>query len=66
MDGNIEGTWRGRRRHEQLLHILQETRRYRKFNKEAHHDVWRSHFGRGYGLVVRHDDDDDDDDDIHV
>jgi hypothetical protein len=40
-------------------------RRYRKFNEEAHHNVSRSRFGRGYRLVVRHDDDDDDDD-IHV
>jgi hypothetical protein len=43
---------RGRRR-KQLLDD-KENRRYRKMKKEAQDlTLWRTHFGRGYGPVVR-------------
>ena len=42
------------RRHKQLLDDLTEKRRHRKLKEEAlDHTVWRTHFGRGYGLVIR-------------
>jgi hypothetical protein len=44
---------RGRRR-KQLLDDLKEKRRYWKFKEEAlDRSLWRTHFGRGYGPVVR-------------
>jgi hypothetical protein len=55
----IEGKLEGRngktgRRRKQLLDNLQETRGYWKFKEEAlDHTLWRTHFGRDYGPVVR-------------
>jgi hypothetical protein len=44
---------RGRRR-KQLLDDLKEKRRYWKLKEEAiARTLWRTHFGRGYGPVVR-------------
>jgi hypothetical protein len=44
---------RGRRR-KQLLDDLKEKRRYWKFKEKAlARTLWRTHFGRGYGPVVR-------------
>jgi hypothetical protein len=44
---------RGRRRKE-LLDDLKETRGYWKFKGEAiGRTLWRTHFGRGYGPVLR-------------
>jgi hypothetical protein len=42
------------RRRKQLLDDLEEKRRYWKLKEEAlGRTVWRTHFGRGYGPVVR-------------
>jgi hypothetical protein len=50
----IEVTGRRGRRHKQLLGDVKETRGYWKLREEAPDpSVWRSHFRRGYGLVVR-------------
>jgi len=50
----IEGTEKRGRRHKQLLDNLQETRRYWKMKEEALDlTLWRSQYGRGYGLIVR-------------
>jgi len=54
IQGRIELTGiRGRRR-KQLLAVLEEKRRYRKFKDETlDRTLWRGRFGRGYGPVVR-------------
>ena len=59
IEGKIEErmgmTGRQGRRHKQLLDDLKETRRYWKMKEEVLDcTVWRTHFGRGYGSVVRH------------
>jgi hypothetical protein len=42
------------RRRKQLLDDLKETRRYGNLKEDAlDRTVWRTGFGRGYGLVVR-------------
>jgi hypothetical protein len=42
------------RRHKQLLDDLKEKGRYWKLKEEAlDRTLWRTHFGRGYGPVVR-------------
>ena len=44
---------RGRRR-KQLLGDFKEMTGYRKLKEEALvHTLWKTHFGRGYGPVVR-------------
>jgi hypothetical protein len=54
LEGRIEITGRRGRRRKQLLDDLKEKRRYWKLKEEAlHRTVWRTHFGRGYGPVVR-------------
>jgi hypothetical protein len=58
IEGKLEGRRemmgrRGRRR-KQPLDDLKEKRRYCKLKEEAlDRTLWRSHFGRGYGPVVR-------------
>jgi hypothetical protein len=43
-----------KRRRKQLLADLKEKRRYWKLKEEAlDHTLWRTHFGRGYGPVIR-------------
>jgi hypothetical protein len=38
----------------QLLGNLKESRGYQKLKEEAlDHTVWRTHFSRGYGPVIR-------------
>jgi hypothetical protein len=55
----IEGKLQGRieiigRRRKQLLDDLKEKRRYWKLKEEAiDRTMWRTRFGRSYGLVVR-------------
>lgn len=52
--GVIEVTGRRRNRYKQLLDNFEETKGYRKMKEEALAcNVWRTHFGRGYGLVLR-------------
>jgi hypothetical protein len=42
------------RRHKQLLGDVKEVKRYWKLKEEAlDHTLWKTHFGRGYGPVVR-------------
>jgi hypothetical protein len=54
VEGRIEMTGRRRRRCKQLLDDLKEKRRYWKLKGEAlDRTLWRTRFGRGYGLVVR-------------
>jgi hypothetical protein len=54
LEGRKEVTGRRGRRHKQLLDDLKEKRRYWKLQEEAlDRTVWRTHFGRGYGPVVR-------------
>jgi hypothetical protein len=54
LEGRTEMTGRRGRRHKQLLDDLKEKRRYWKLKEEALDcTVWRTHFGRGYRLVVR-------------
>jgi hypothetical protein len=51
----MEVTGKQGRRHKQLLDGLKEMRKYWKLEEEAlGHTLWRSHFGRCYGPVVRH------------
>ena len=53
VEGKIQVTRRGRRRR-QLLDDIKETRGYCKLKKEALERIlWRTRFGRGYGLVRR-------------
>ena len=50
----LEVTGRRGRRRKQLLDDLKEKRGYFKQKHEAlDHTVWRIHFGRAYGTVVR-------------
>jgi hypothetical protein len=55
LEERIEMTGRRRRRRKQLLDDLKKKRRYWKLKEEAlDRTLWRTHFGRGYGPVVRH------------
>jgi hypothetical protein len=50
----LEVTGRRGRKSKQLLDDLKEKRRYWNLKEEAvDHTLWRTHFGRGYGPVVR-------------
>jgi hypothetical protein len=54
LEGRMEMTGRRGRRRKQLLDDLKEKRGYWKLKEEAlDRSQWRSHFGRGYGPVVR-------------
>jgi hypothetical protein len=54
LEGRIEMTGRRGRRRKQLLVDLKEKRRYWKLKEEAlDRTLWRTHFGRNYGPVVR-------------
>jgi hypothetical protein len=54
LEGRIEMTGRQGRRRKQLLDDLKEKIRYWKLKEEAlDYTLWRTHFGRGYGPVVR-------------
>jgi hypothetical protein len=54
IEGRIEVTGRRGRRHKQLLDDLKEKRGYCKLKEEVlDRTLWRTHFGRGYGPVVR-------------
>jgi hypothetical protein len=54
-EGRIEVTRRLGRRHTQLLDDLKEKRGYGKMKGETLARIlWRTCFGREYGLVVRH------------
>jgi hypothetical protein len=54
LEERIEMTGRRGRRHKQLLDDLKEKRRYCKLKEEALDRIlWQTHFGRGYGPVVR-------------
>jgi hypothetical protein len=55
LEGRIKMTGRRGRRRQYLLDDLKEKRRYGKLKEEAlDRSLWRTHFGREYGLVVRH------------
>jgi len=58
---------RGRRRKE-LLDDVKDRRGYSQLKEEAlDRTMWRNHFGRGFGPVVRQiTDDGDDDDDVSL
>jgi hypothetical protein len=50
----MEVTGRGGRRHKRLPDDDKEITGYWKLKEEAlDHTLWRTHFGRGYGPVVR-------------
>jgi hypothetical protein len=52
--GGIEVKGRRGRRRENLQDDLKERRGYSYLKEEAlDHTVWRAHFGRGFGPVVR-------------
>jgi hypothetical protein len=52
--GRVEMTQRQEKRGEQLLDDRKETRRYWPLKEEAQNrSVWRTCFGRSYGLVLR-------------
>jgi hypothetical protein len=53
LEGRIEMTGRRERRRKQLLDDLKEKRKYWKLKEALDRTLWRSHFGRGYGPVVR-------------
>jgi hypothetical protein len=54
IQGGIEVTGRRGRRCRKLLDDLKERRRYSHLKEEAlDRTMWRAHFGRGYGPVVR-------------
>jgi hypothetical protein len=54
LEGRIEMTGRRGRRRKQLLDDLKEKKRYWKLKEEAlDSTLWRTHFGRVYGPVVR-------------
>jgi gamma-glutamylcyclotransferase (GGCT)/AIG2-like uncharacterized protein YtfP len=56
IEGRIEVTGRRGRISKQLLDHLKEMRGYWKLKKEAlDRTLWKTHFGRGYGPVVRQD-----------
>ena len=49
----VAGKWE--RRCKQLVDDLKEKRGYWRFKDEVlDHTLWRTHFGRGYGPVIRH------------
>jgi hypothetical protein len=52
--GEMEVTRRRGRRRKQLLDELKDRRGYSYLKEEAlNHTVWRNHFGRGTGPVIR-------------
>jgi hypothetical protein len=54
LEGRLEMTGRRGRRHKQLLDDREENRKYLKLKEEALDcSVWKTRFGRGYGLFVR-------------
>jgi hypothetical protein len=54
LEGRLEMTGRRGRRSKQLLDDLKEKRRYCKLKEEAlDRTLWKTRFGRDYGLVVR-------------
>jgi hypothetical protein len=54
LEGRIEMTGRRGIRRKQLLDDVKEKRRYWKLREEAlDRTLWRTCFGRGYGLVIR-------------
>jgi hypothetical protein len=54
IEGRIEVTGRRVRRRKQILDDLKETKGNWKLKEEAlDRKLWRTRFGRGYGLVVR-------------
>jgi len=55
IEGELDVTRRCRRsRHKKLLDHPKEMRRYWDLKEEApYRTLWRTHFGRGYGAVVR-------------
>jgi hypothetical protein len=54
IEGMIEVTGRRGRRRKQLLENFKEKKVYLKLKAEAlDRTLWRTHFGRGYGPVVR-------------
>jgi hypothetical protein len=54
IQGRIEVTGRQGRIHRKVLDDLKERRGYSHLKEEAlDHTMWRAHFGRGFGLVVR-------------
>jgi hypothetical protein len=54
LEGRIKIMGRQGRRRKQLLDDVKENRRYWKLKEEAlDGTVWITHFGRGYGHVVR-------------
>ena len=55
IEGKTRRTGRQGRRRKQLLDDLKETRQHWKLEDEGlDRTLWRTHFGRGYGTVVRH------------
>jgi hypothetical protein len=54
IEGRLELTGRQERRRKQLLDDLKGKKEYWKFKAEAiGRSMWRTHFGRGYGAVVK-------------
>ena len=54
IEGRLEVLGRRGRRHKWLLNDLKEKKEYWKLKKEAlDRCLWRTHFGRGYGPVIR-------------
>jgi hypothetical protein len=54
IQGGIEVTGRQRRRHRKLFDDLKERREYSHLKEEAlNRTMWRAHFGRGIGPVLR-------------
>jgi hypothetical protein len=54
IEGRIKVRVRRGRKRKQLLEDLKQTGRYGKLKEEALDlTLWRTHFGRGYGPVVR-------------
>ena len=55
IEGKTEGTERRGRISKQLLADLKKTKRSCKWREKAlDHPLWRTRFGRGYGMVVRY------------
>jgi len=53
--GTIEVMGRRRERRKQLLDDLKEKKGFWELKEEAQDcTLWRTHFGRGYGPVIRH------------
>jgi hypothetical protein len=54
LQGGIEVTGRQERRRRKLLDDLKDERGYSHLKEETlYHTMWRAHFGRGFGPVVR-------------